>query len=326
MNWLITGGCGFIGSNVIRAIAASSERPGLRVLDNLCNGEAARQTLPDYFRDVPARDLPALSAGMAQFVHGDIRDLESVMCAAQGADVIIHLAAATGVLPSIDDPLTDCKTNVLGTLNCLEAARAAGCARFIFASSGAALGEQDPPLHEGILPRPISPYGAGKLAGEAYCDAFRRSYGLVIFVLRFSNVYGPGSAWKNSVVAKFIKDALSGRALSIYGDGAQTRDFVYIDDLAAAVLCAAQSSSAEGQVLQVASGQETSVSVLVGLLQTILRNTANIDAKVVHVPPQKGEVVRNFACIDRVRQVLGWTPTVELADGLARTVDWFLAQ
>ena len=142
-----------------------------------------------------------------------------MLAATEGADVVIHLAANTGVGPSVENPRMDCETNVTGTLNALEAARAAGAGRFVFASSGAPLGVQTPPLHEEMAPHPASPYGASKLAGEGYCSAWFHSFGVETVVLRFGNVYGEGSTRKASVVAKFIKRALAGEVLEIYGDG-----------------------------------------------------------------------------------------------------------
>ena len=149
------------------------------------------------------------------------------MKVAKGIDTIIHLAANTGVGPSIEKPQVDMSVNIIGTFNYLEASRVNKISKFIFASSGAPIGEVEPPIHEEIPPHPLSPYGASKLAGEGYCSAYKNTFGIETVVLRFGNVYGPGSINKSSVVAKFIRKAINGDILEIYGDGMQTRDFIY---------------------------------------------------------------------------------------------------
>ena len=172
---------------------------------------------------------------------------------------MIHLAANTGVLPSIQDPTADCSTNVLGTLNFLEASRKSAVKRFDFASSGAPLGEQTAPIHEEMVARPISRYGASKLAGEAYCSAYCGSFGLETVALRFGNVYGPRSNDKGSVVAKFVKHIIAGKPLTIYGDGNQSRDFVYVEDLVQAVLLALERPGIGGEIFQIATYKEHTV-------------------------------------------------------------------
>lgn len=169
-------------------------------------------------------------------IEGDIRDKEVCLKACRGVDCVVHLAAHAGVIPSIENPYYDFEVNILGTLNLLKAAVENNVEKFIFASSNAPLGNQNPAMNETKVPRPLSPYGASKLACEAYCSAFYHSYGLRTISLRFSNVYGPYSLHKNSVVAKFIKDAIIKKQLTIYGDGKQTRDLVYVDDLCRAIL------------------------------------------------------------------------------------------
>ena len=165
----------------------------------------------------------------------DIRNREGLRKIVSGSSAVVHLAAQTGVIPSLEDPAFDMEQNVGGTLNLLEACRIAGTPRFVLASSSAPLGEQEPPIDESKVPRPLSPYGASKLAGEGYCSAYAGSFGLETIALRFSNVYGPRSTYKGSVVAKFIKNILSGIPLTIYGSGGQTRDFIYVEDLCDAI-------------------------------------------------------------------------------------------
>jgi len=323
MNWLITGGCGFIGSRLVGRLRAGGEH-AIRVLDDHSVG-----TLDDLARVVSCEsdDSDRLSlpevGGPVQVVRGDICVAADALRAAEGMDVIVHLAANTGVIPSIEDPLADCRTNVLGIVNVLEGARAAGVERFVFASSGAPLGEQTPPIHEQKVPRPVSPYGASKLAGEAYCSCYHASFGLATVALRFGNVYGPGSIHKGSVVARFIKQALDGETLVVYGDGRQTRDFIYIDDLMDALVLAA-SADAGGEVFQIASGGETTVNEIAEQLKRLLGDRG-VSVTLEHEAARAGEVIRSFSDISKARGMLGWAPTHSLEAGLEKTVDWFLA-
>ena len=228
MKWLVTGGCGFIGRALISELLATGEHQ-VRVLDNLSVGTRA-----DLARVAAFDEISAAGGGWSRdlaLLEGDILDPDAVAIGLAGADVVVHLAANTGVAPSVADPMADCRTNVIGTLNLLEGCRAARVGRFVFASSGAPLGVQTPPLHEEMAPHPASPYGASKLSGEGYCSAYYHCFGVETVTLRFGNVYGEGSGHKQSVVAKFIKEALQGETLELYGDGTQTRDFIHISDL-----------------------------------------------------------------------------------------------
>jgi UDP-glucose 4-epimerase len=261
-----------------------------------------------------------------ELIVADILDRDAMLRATRGTDVVVHLAANTGVEPSVRDPHADCVTNVLGTLNCLEAARHAGVGRFVFASSGAPLGDTEPPVHEGKVPRPASPYGASKLAGEGYCSAYFRTFGVETVALRFGNVYGPGSTHKDSVVAKFIKQALAGEPLAIYGNGGQTRDFIHVEDLLEAVCKAATAPGVGGEVFQIATARETTVRDLARLITTILVEFGLLDVAVRHKDPRLGDVMRTYADTSKARRMLGWQATVTLEEGLRSVVSWFLEQ
>ena len=225
----------------------------IRVVDNLSVGTRQDLAMVGTYAEVDRSAIPVFSqqsstsAPSVQLVVGDIGDEELALRAGEGIDVVVHLAANTGVAPSVEDPRSDCISNVIGTLNYLESARHNRAKRFVFASSGAPVGECTPPIHEEMVPHPVSPYGASKLAGEGYCSAYFRTYSVETVALRFGNVYGPGSGHKNSVVAKFIRHAMQGETLEIYGDGKQTRDFVYIDDLVNAMIAAATRADIGGQ-------------------------------------------------------------------------------
>lgn len=327
LNWLITGGCGFIGTSLIKTLVAEGGH-SVRVLDNLSVGTRADLESVCAFIEIGEGRNKAVdyTTDVCQLVVGDILASDRVAFAAQGADVIVHLAANTGVAPSVEDPRMDCMANVIGTLNCLEAARSQGVRRFVFASSGAPIGEVTPPIHEEMVPHPVSPYGASKLAGEAYCSAYFRTFGIETVALRFGNVYGPGSGHKNSVVAKFIRQAVAGEILEIYGDGTQTRDFVYIDDLIGAIVAAATRKQVGGEVFQIATSYETNLNELAHMLSEVLRSTDVVKEVVIrHGAVRLGDVLRNYSDTSKARKVLGWEPTTTLKNGLEETVRWFFA-
>jgi UDP-glucose 4-epimerase len=324
VNWLITGGCGFLGTAFVRSLVEEGGH-AVRVVDDLSVG--AREDLEAVCRYVERapEDLEAFPASgePVELVVGDILDERLALRAAEGADVIVHLAANTGVAPSVEDPRRDCMSNVLGTFNYLEAARHGGVRRFVFASSGAAVGEVEPPLHEELAPHPVSPYGASKLAGEGYCSAYFRTFGIETVALRFGNVYGPLSGHKNSAVAKFIKRAMRGEVLEIYGDGTQTRDFIYIDDLIRAVRLSATVDGVGGEVFQIATNAETSVQELVDKLLPALAAAGIVDVEVREAAPRLGDVMRNYSDTSKAARMLGWRTEVDLDEGLRRTVEWF---
>ena len=322
MNWLVTGGCGFIGVALVRSLA-NEDGHAVRVVDNLAVGTREDLGSVCEFVETPPADVGAIGSPV-ELVVGDILDEELALWAAQGADVIVHLAANTGVAPSVENPRADCLANVIGTLNYLEAARKAGVKRFVFASSGATIGEVEPPIHEEMSPHPVSPYGASKLSGEAYCSAYFRTFGVETVSLRFGNVYGPLSSHKNSVIAKFIKRATRGEALEIYGDGAQTRDFIYVEDLTRAIRLAATVEGIGGEVFQIATNAETSVQEMVEELLPILAAANVKDVEVRQAAPRLGDVMRNYSDTSKAARMLGWQSEMDLKEGLRHTVDWFM--
>ena len=237
--------------------------------------------------------------------------------------MIIHLAANTGVGPSVQNPLFDCKTNILGVLNVLEACRSNRVPRFVFASSGAPLGDQRPPLHEELAPHPASPYGASKLAGEGYCSAYFHSFGIETVALRFGNVYGAGSHKKQSVVAKFIQQSLRGESLEIYGDGKQTRDYIYISDLVDAIVKASVVEDIGGEVFQIATANETTVLQMVEILGQAM-SEEGLSLPVINYGPRRtGDVQRNYSDTSKAKKYLNWSARVSLEQGLKTTIRYF---
>jgi UDP-glucose 4-epimerase len=300
---LVTGGAGFIGANLVRLLLEQGHR--VRVLDNFSTGQKA------YLAGL---DL--------QVVEGDVRDADTAACAVSGMGRVVHLAAHAGGVPgSLQNPRRDCEVNVVGTLNLLEACRHAGVGRFVFASSNAPLGRQQPPAAEDKAPLPMSPYGASKLAGEGYCLAYYGSWGLGTVVLRFANVYGPYSAHKDNVIARFFRDILTTGRITVDGDGQQTHDFVYAGDLCRAILLGLE-SDVGGEVFQIATGVETSVLALVEMM----REVTSRPVEVAHGPARRGDIRKNYSAVGKARAILGWAPQVALPQGLALTWRWTCQQ
>ncbi len=262
---LITGGCGFIGTNLTKLLIALGYK--IKILDNLSTGKIENLT----------------SAGLQVHVDnvliGDIRDRDILEKAVEGVDAVVHLAAHTRVLESLANPLQNWDSNAQGTANVLETCRIMNIKTIILASSNVAVGQQNPPVDENKIPKPISPYGASKLAGEALSAAYHFSYDLNTVSLRFANCYGPYSQHKTSVIAHFIKQMLQGEPLTIYGDGKQTRDFIHVNDICKSILLCLKMRDADlskqrniwGETFQIASGKETSVNSLVKMLTDIVQ-------------------------------------------------------
>ncbi len=301
---VITGGCGFVGTNLVAHLNRTG-RFRVRVIDNESLGKRAH-----------------LNGLDAEFISGDIlrrADLDRVLA---DADAVVHLAADTRVIDSIEDPRRNFEANVAGTFNLLEAMRDHGIKRLINASTGGAiLGEVEPPVHEEMVPRPMAPYGASKLAVEGYCSAFAGSYGMNTISLRFSNVYGPRSFHKGSVVAHFFKQILSGKPLTVYGDGSQVRDYVYAGDLCAGIE-AAISADVSG-TFQLGSGKPTSINELIDLIKGTV---AGRHFDVRYEAARTGELHRTWCDISKAERDLRFQPTTDLGEGLATTWQWFEQQ
>jgi len=316
---LVTGGCGFIGTNLIPSLLESGI--SIRVFDNLSVGtKEALSSVCDFNEIELSNSLPSPSNQEVQLVIGDITDKNAALKACKNIDGIIHLAANTGVGPSVEAPLFDCQQNVNGTVNFLEAARQNSTKKFIFASSGAPAGEVEPPIHEEIVPKPVSPYGASKLAGEGYCSAYARTFKIETVALRFGNVYGPRSGHKSSVIAKFIRQALDNQDLEIYGDGSQTRDFIYISDLINAILLALKTDNIGGEVFQIATNSETTINEITDMLCTVMEKNGIKKPTINFSERRLGDVMRNFSDTSKAREQLGWEPRINLNTGLENTL------
>ena len=312
-HWLITGGRGFIGTNLIYFLQKNYPEIKIRILDNASPGSPL---FTPYLRGRGEKEAEA-----PELIVGDVRDPKICLSSCEGIDTVIHLAANAGVPRSIEEPLFDLESNVLGTFHMLQAARKQNVKKFIFASSAAPLGNVELPIHEERTPHPISPYGASKLAGEAYCQVFYHSYQLSTIALRFGNVYGPYSNGKDSVVAKFIKEALNGEVLNIYGDGNQTRDFIYTEDLIEAIWLSANSKWG-GEIFQISTNHETTVNALADLIAELLA-LKGIRATIVRTHERAGDIKNSYADISKAQKLLSYKVKHTLREGLQKTVDYF---
>ena len=306
MKALVTGGAGFIGSNLVRALLERGD--DVRVLDNFSTGR--RENLADLEVEV---------------VEGDLRSYERVHNAVRGTEVVFHLGALGSVPRSVQDPLTSGAVNVEGTLNVMLAARDEGIRRVIFASSSSIYGNQpELPLKETMAPDPISPYGVAKLAAERYCVSFSRVYhSFETVVLRYFNVFGPRQDPRSqyaAVVPLFVTTIAAGEPVTIFDDGEQSRDFTYIDNVVAANLLAADAAGANGRIFNVSAGAPVTVNELA---QTIAR-LLDRPLERRYLPPRPGDLRDSWADVEEARRVLGFAPGVDLEEGLRRTAEFLL--
>ena len=305
--YLVTGGAGFIGSNIVEALVVAGLR--VRVLDDLSNGLE--------------RNLAAFG-GSVDLIRGDIRDASVVETAMRGVTVVLHLAALGSVARSVADPLTTNAVNVDGTLNVLRAARDAGVRRLVFSSSSSVYGDNPTlPKHEDLSPAPISPYAVSKLAGEAYVRVFARLYNIETVCLRYFNVFGPRQRPDSeyaAVIPRFMRWALAGQPLVVYGDGQQSRDFTYVSNVVRANLLAAEAPGVSGRVFNVACGERYSLLDIVGNLEEALGRPL----EVVHEPARPGDVRHSYADIRAAGEALGYDVSVGFAEGLSRTLAAFV--
>ena len=307
--FMVTGGAGFIGGHITELLV--SEGHEVVVFDDFSTGSA---------------DNLAAVAGKIEIVEGDIRDVASLNDAMRGVDFVIHQAAEISNTKSIEDPAWVNAVNVDGTLNVLISARDAGVKRAIMASSSAIYGDTGTqPQREDFLPHPLSPYGASKLCGEHYLSVFHQIYGLETVILRYFNVFGPRqnpASQYAAVIPKFIDLIMSGRELHIYGDGKQTRDFVYVENVARANYLAGMAPKAAGGVFNIASEQSINLNDLVRQLILL----AGREVEVVYDPPVVGDIKYSASDISMARELLGYSPLVTFEEGLKRTFVYFAAK
>ena len=305
---LVTGGAGFIGSHIAEALVLRGDR--VRVLDNLCTGHLG--------------NLKHLE-NKIEFIQGDITHAATVAAAVKGADCVFHEAALASVPRSVEAPLDTNAACVTGTLTVLDESRKAGVRRLVYAASSSAYGDQPTSSkRETDLPAPISPYGAAKLAGELYCQAFTATYGFETVGIRYFNVFGPRQdphSQYSAVIPLFITAMLAGRRPTIYGDGHQSRDFTYIANVVHGNLLAADADPTRvaGRSFNVANGRSTSLLELITLLNQLL----GTKIEPIHAPPRAGDVRESLADITQARTCLGYEPQAGFQEGLRRSIDYY---
>lgn len=307
MTVLVTGGAGFIGSSIVRALLARGD--AVRVLDNFSTGN--RGNLAELEHDV-------------ELVEGDLRSYERVHAAVRGVEVVFHEGALPSVPRSVQDPLTTTAVNIEGTLNVLLAARDESVRRIVNASSSSVYGNTgELPRVESQAPDPISPYAVAKLAAERFCTSFSRVYAMEIVSLRYFNVFGPRqdpSSQYAAVVPRFIRAIDGGEAVTIYGDGEQSRDFTYVDNVVAANLLAADAAVASGEIVNVATGGSITVNALADAIGSMLGRSV----EKAYEPARKADVRASWADLGEARRLLGYEPLVTFEEGLRRTADHLL--
>ena len=309
--YLITGIAGFIGSSLARAVLAQGDQ--VRGVDNFSTGK--RANLDGIVGKIDLREV-------------DLLDLEAIKNACRGVDYIFHEAAIPSVPKSVLDPLGSNRANIDGTVHLLIAARDAKVKRVVYAASSSAYGDTPTlPKHEGMLPNPNSPYAVAKLAGEYYMTSFCRCYGLETVSLRYFNIFGPRqdpTSPYSGVLAKFITQMLNGEPPTIFGDGAQSRDFTYIQNAVDANLLAmkAPASQAAGQIFNVATGKRADLNQAFQLLKQITGYTGDVK----YGPERSGDVKHSLADLSRTEKHLGYKPTIDFEEGLRQTVEWYREQ
>jgi len=305
---LVTGGAGFIGSSLARALVARGDR--VRVIDNLSSGR--RENLADISKDL-------------ELIEADIRDEAALEGALDGIELVFHEAAVPSVPRSLADPMGSHDANATGTLKLLQAAKRAGVRRVIYAASSSAYGDTPTlPKIETMRPMPLSPYAVSKLAGEHYCQVFAGAYGLETVCLRYFNVFGPHQDPQSqyaAVIPRFVTAALGGQAVTIYGDGTQSRDFCFIENTVEANLAAGSAPAADvsGRVFNVACGAATTLNDVVKQLGELLGKKIEI----TYSPGRVGDVKHSLADITEARTRLGYKAAVSFAEGLKRSVAWY---
>lgn len=303
---LVTGGAGFIGGHIVRGLLQRGDR--VRVFDDLSTGY--RRNLDDVAREI-------------EFVEGDIRNLEAVQSAMQGMETVYHLAAQGSVPKSVDQPAHANEINVTGSLNVLLAARDQGAKRVVYSASSAAYGETPVlPKVETLAPTPLSPYAVSKLAAEHYCAAFAHCYGLATISLRYFNVFGPRqdpNSQYSAAIPAFVTRMVKGERPIIFGDGEQSRDFCYVDNVVDANLRAGARDGLKGEVVNIACGERVTLNAIIGLINEHLGTKLVPDYR----PVRAGDVKHSLADIRAAERVIGYKPQIMFAEGLKRSIVWY---
>ena len=304
--FLVTGGAGFIGSNICRKLICQG--CFVRIIDNLLTGK--KSNLADIIDRI-------------EFIQADMGDEKVARAAMKGMDVVLHLGALPSVPRSVDDPAAAHRHNVDATFTLLLAARDAGVKRFVYASSSAAYGDTPTlPKVETMPPQPMSPYAVGKLTGEYYCSVFYQVYGLETISLRYFNVFGPyqdPTSQYAAAIPAFVTTILKDKPPTVYGDGEQSRDFTYVDNVVEANLLAARAKHTKGEVVNIACGEDVTVNAIIEMINELLGR----NIKPIYAAPRPGDIKHSLADITAAQKLIGFKPTVSFKQGLEKAVDWY---
>ncbi len=312
MKVLITGGAGFIGVNLIELLLERTDWD-MHVLDNFTTSDDGmlERVIGDSTR--------------IKVFSGDIRERDDITAAMEGCTYVVSLAAQAGVLPSLENPIYDMELNIKGVINILISAVELGVKKVVHASSNALLGEGELPLTEERIPQPLAPYGASKLAGEGYLSAWAASFGLNTVALRFSSVYGSKSIKKGSAIAKFIKQIMDGDQVEIWGDGSQTRDLVYVRDIANAIYLSLVTDLPNNyEVIHIGTGEEISIEEVFDLIYQKFLDRGYEPKPAIHMDWKPGEIRKNWSSIEKARRMLGFEPEDSFEENIEKTIEWFI--
>lgn len=320
---LITGGMGFIGKNLIKNLTNKNNNYQIIIIDNLSNSKISdiENFSNFHIMNYPKR-LIKKKKGI-YFYKGDIENKKLLSIVLKNVDTLVHLAANTGVEISILNPIKDLKKNILATVQLLELSRKYKIKKFIFSSSNAVIGNYGKKIDENSPTKPVNQYGVSKLSAESYINAYNKLYNIKTVILRFSNVYGPGSSNKNNIIPLFIKKLLKNDICFVHGDGLQTRDFVYIDDLCSAIIKCIKNNKISGKTFQIGSGKQTTILNLSKIIAKRISKIKNFPAIIKHAKSRKGDVRVNYSNINRAKEILSWQPTISLHTGINKTINYF---
>ena len=306
-NVLVTGGAGFIGSNMVIELLKSGY--GVKIIDNFSTGK--KENIIEYIKDI-------------EIINGDIRDFEMVKSAVKDVDIVFHQAALPSVPRSINDPITSNDVNVNGSLNIFQASKEEGVKKIMFASSSSIYGDNPIlPKTEDMVSKPLSPYAVSKLAAENYLNVYSRLFGMETVALRYFNVFGPRqdpNSLYSAVIPKFIAAVLRGESPIIFGDGEQSRDFTYVENVINANILAANVKFESGMFMNCAGHEQITLNTLLESINNILGK----NVKAIYQTPRTGDVKHSFASIEKIKKKIGYLPSVNFEEGLKKTVNWYL--
>ncbi len=318
---LITGGNGFIGKKLIKFLHYKKKINHIRVIDNLSSSKLSVSSDFNIVKDI--KNLNSKKKGIF-FFKKNILNKKHLEIFSKNVDAIIHLAANAGVEKSISDPLYDLRNNAQGTLNVLDSAKNNKIKKIIIASSNAVVGKSNVSITENSITKPSNFYGLSKLTSEHYARIYYELFNLQTVCLRFGNVYGPGSYAKTSVIPKFIKNIINGKKCNINGDGKQTRDFIYIDDLISSIFQSLKINKIGGEIFQISTGKKTSINELSKLIYKNFKKFRINNVNFQFSRKRKGDVKANFSNISKAKKILKWKPLMTLDKGISDTIEYFL--